>query len=136
VKLKKSELLHQGANAIIFKNAHELKEQLTPTEKILWNCLRSKRLNGLKFRRQHPVLHYIADFYCHEANLIIEIDGGIHNEPHKKESDEARTNTLKECGITVLRFTNDDIVYDLNAVLNKITSESNYKILTNNIINR
>jgi len=120
----------------IFRNANELRKELTPAEEILWNYLRCRRLNNLKFRKQHPVLRFIADFYCHEVKLIIEVDGQIHDLTSNKEHDEGRTYELSEYGITVLRFTNDDILNDLNSVLNKINFEAQRIIKANLFIKK
>jgi very-short-patch-repair endonuclease len=71
-------LLHLGALDETFSMAHTLRRSMTKSGKMLWNELNSRKLKGLKFRRQHPIHWYIADFYCHEKRLVIEIDGGIH----------------------------------------------------------
>ena len=71
-------LLHLGARDETFNTAHTLRSSMTEAEKVLWNELKSRKFQGLKFRRQHPIHWYIADFYCHEKRLVIEIDGGIH----------------------------------------------------------
>jgi len=67
-----------GASPLIFERAKELRKRMTETENILWNALRRKNRKGYKFRRQHPMSTYIADFYCHQLKLVIEIDGGYH----------------------------------------------------------
>ncbi|MBI4407562.1 MAG: endonuclease domain-containing protein [Candidatus Kerfeldbacteria bacterium] len=90
----------------------------TPAEKKLWSYLRSRRLAGLKFRRQHPVFRYIADFYCFELNLIIEVDGGIHD--YQIPHDQSRDEYLRERGYTILRFRNDRIDHDISNVLEEI----------------
>ena len=69
--------MHYSAHPLIFQKAEELRNRMTPPEEILWNYLRKNTL-GYKFRRQHPLLMYVADFYCHQLRLIIEIDGNIH----------------------------------------------------------
>ena len=93
---------------------------MTEAEVVLWNELKGRKLNGLKFRRQHPVHYYIADFYCHEKKLIIEVDGEIHQSNSAKEHDENRTAELEESGIIVLRFTNKQVLTALNKVLHDI----------------
>ena len=70
-----SENMHYGAHPFIFQKAEELRNKMTPSEEIIWNFLRKSNL-GFKFRRQHPILMYVDDFYCHKLKLIIEIDGG------------------------------------------------------------
>ena len=93
---------------------------LTKAEKILWEALRNRRLNNCKFRRQHALENYVADFYCHEAKLVIELDGGIHGEQEQKEYDRDRTSVLKEDGLKVIRFKNEEVVSNLEVVLDKI----------------
>ena len=74
----KSDDMWKGATPRIFSNAKKLRDNATDSENILWEALRNKRLDGYKFRRQHPLAIYIADFYCHELKLVIEVDGGYH----------------------------------------------------------
>jgi len=100
------------------------KHKGTPTlaETILWKELRGKRLEGYKFRRQHIIDSYIADFICIRKKLIIEVDGLIHQHPDNKLSDAARTIELNVSGFEVLRFTNEEIINNTEKVLNKILS--------------
>jgi very-short-patch-repair endonuclease len=105
-----------GATSSIFEKAKELRNNMTLAEKTLWYRLK-KSPNGLKFRRQHPVSKYIADFYCHAAKLIIEVDGDIHN--FQKDYDKGREYELNELGIKVLRFTNEE-VNNIDTVMGKI----------------
>jgi very-short-patch-repair endonuclease len=104
----------------IYKNAKELRKSMTEAEEILWKHLRNNKLNGLKFRRQHPLDIYIADFYCHQKELIIEIDGGVHDTPEQEEYDNGRTFELEEKGFKVLRFRNEEVLYDVKSVLERI----------------
>ncbi|RZK53717.1 MAG: endonuclease domain-containing protein [Pedobacter sp.] len=113
--------LFKGANAKSFEFSRELRQRQTETEIVMWECLRNRKL-GVKFRRQHPILNYIADFYCHEILLIIEIDGEIHNTKEHIEYDLNRDVALKEHNITTLRFTNDDVKNRLTIVLEKINT--------------
>jgi very-short-patch-repair endonuclease len=99
-----SDKLHRGATGEIFNFARTLRKDQTEAERILWEYLESKRLSGYKFRRQHPIKNYIADFYCHEARLVIEVDGEIHMAPDQQVYDEGRTYDLKEVGVSVIRF--------------------------------
>jgi imidazole glycerol-phosphate synthase subunit HisF len=108
-----------GASPIIFELAKKLRNNVTATEMILWGRLK-EYFPQLKFRRQHPVSVYIADFYCHSQKLIIEIDGSIHNLPGIIENDEARQKDLEELGIRVIRFTNKDILSNLETAITKI----------------
>ncbi len=104
------------------KYARELRRELTPIEAILWQRLRSRRLAGLKFRRQHPIGHFITDFYCAERKLAIEIDGDTHAEQGRY--DTSRTAWLEEQGIKVIRFNNRDVLDNLPSVLEVIKDES------------
>ena len=97
--------------------ARHLRENHTDAERRLWTHLRDQRFEGLKFRRQHPVGGYIVDFYCHEAHLVIELDGGQHGEPKIEDRDEARTARLEAMGIKVLRYWNHDVLARTEMVL-------------------
>ncbi|RDC56584.1 imidazole glycerol phosphate synthase subunit HisF [Pedobacter chinensis] len=108
-----------GASNIIFENAKQLRNTLTDSESLLWEHIKEKKL-GVKFRRQHPISFFIADFYCHEKKLVIELDGGIHNKPEAKISDDERTAILNSLGIKVIRFKNNELHKNLNQVLDKI----------------
>jgi len=112
--------LHKYAKGKIFENARALRQTSTEAEEKLWQGLRNKKLSGLKFRRQHPIDKWIADFYCHEKKLVIELDGSIHNEKEIIEYDEARTKDLKELGINVLRFRNEEVMTSMETVLKSI----------------
>ena len=115
-----SENLHKSAKPSTFKNAKSLRQNETPAEKILWQYLRNRQLNGMKFRRQHPIDKYVLDFYCHECKLAIELDGNIHDEKMNKLYDEVRTADLNDEGIHVIRFRNEEVLNDVTAVLKKI----------------
>lgn len=115
----KDNLFH-GANSKLFEFSKALRRNQTEAEEIIWQCLRNRKILNFKFRRQHPVGKYIADFYCHEAKLIIEVDGEIHNNPENQEYDQNRTDQLNEIGITVIRFTNEDVNNNLDEVINAI----------------
>ncbi|WP_345253632.1 endonuclease domain-containing protein [Flaviaesturariibacter amylovorans] len=93
----------------------------THAESMLWDALRGKALQGNKFRRQHIVGKYLADFVCLKKRLIIEVDGLIHQLPENQESDAVRTANLNILGFQVLCFTNDQILYALDSVLNEIS---------------
>src|SRR5688500_5946222 len=101
--------LHKGSIGKLFEYARDLRKNETSAEDLLWRNLRDRKLDGLKFRRQHPLDKFIADFYCHEKRLVIEVDGSVHDSRDAKESDEGRTYELKELGITVLRFRNEEV---------------------------
>jgi len=97
--------------------ANEMRSTPTSAEKHLWRYLRSKGL-GVKFRRQHVFHHFIVDFYCSEARLVIEVDGAIHD--YKVVEDGARQEFLENLGLRVLRFTNGEVLQNTAAVLQRI----------------
>lgn len=105
------------------KRARTLRKNQTEAENKLWYFLRNRRFFNLKFKRQHPIGNYIADFYCHEQLLIIEVDGGHHAEALQKEWDDERTAFLKEQGCKVIRFWNDDVFNDIEGVLEALRLE-------------
>jgi len=104
----------------IFDLCRRLRKTQTKTEKLLWACLRRKRLNGLKFRRQHPLGRYIADFYCPEVRLAIELDGTVHNLKDQKDYDELRKEMVEVHRVWVLRIRNQEIEKSIEGVLGKI----------------
>ena len=112
--------MNKGAPARNFFFSRENRKQATESEKLLWEQLRDRNLYGLKFRRQHPVSDFIADFYCDKCKLIIEIDGAYHNYIEQKQYDDGRTYELNELKITVIRFTNTEVIEDMNFVLGEI----------------
>lgn len=105
----------------ILKLCRKFRKNPTETEAWLWQCLRNHQL-GAKFRRQHPIGRYIADFYCDEHKLVIEIDGGIHLKKDQKLYDASRQEDLEGQGYRIIRFTTDEVVNDPQAVLNKISN--------------
>ncbi|HEY4147450.1 MAG TPA: endonuclease domain-containing protein [Chitinophagaceae bacterium] len=113
--------MFQGASALIFQRARELRNQTTDTEVILWMHLHGKQL-GYKFRRQHPIGNYIVDFYCHQLKLVIEADGLVHNKEEVKNNDKERQMALEGMGLRVVRFTNDEIRFNIERVLLTINS--------------
>lgn len=98
---------------------------MTEVEGILWERLRDSQLDGLRFRRQHPLGHYIADFYCHELRLVIELDGGVHHEKIQLQRDTERDALMKRNGLSVLRFDNERILKNLEGVLEAIKEHAN-----------
>ena len=118
-----------NADRLIFNNARELRKRLTHAEQVFWLRLK-ERFPGYKFRRQHPISIYVADFYCHKLKLVIEIDGSIHNSPEVKIYDEQRQKDLENLNLTVIRFTNDQIQIDdknvfkmISSIIEKVTSK-------------
>lgn len=99
--------------------ARELRREMTPAEKILWEELRANKL-GVHFRRQQVIAGFIVDFYCHRAALVVEVDGDVHD--LRKEEDERREKVLSEMGLRVVRFGNDEVMRDASrsAVVGKV----------------
>jgi very-short-patch-repair endonuclease len=104
----------------ILHNARELRKSLTDAESLLWQLLRNRRFCGFKFRRQHPAGRFILDYYCHDALLAIELDGGGHADANQQEYDAERTKELYGAGIRELRFWNNDVLKNTESVLEKI----------------
>jgi very-short-patch-repair endonuclease len=103
------ETLHIGTKEMNFENAKRMRRNPTHGESILWAELRNRKLLNYKFRRQHPLSNYIADFYCHELKLVIELDGEYHTNDDVKQQDKKRTEHLREFDITVYRLTNQEL---------------------------
>jgi len=105
--------------------ARELRKRSTMEERIIWKRLRGGHFSGFKFRRQHPINHYIADFICIERALIVELDGGHHGNDEKLNYDAKRDAELRTMGYRILRFPNRDVKLNLDGVLNTILAELN-----------
>ncbi len=101
--------------------AKENRSQMTDAENLLWYHLRQGKL-GARFRRQHIIGDYIVDFICLKQKLIIEIDGGYHQEATQRTEDKTRQNWLESMGYKVLRFTNEDIFHDIESVITTINN--------------
>ena len=106
-----------GAKAAIFANAKLLRDNMTPAENRMWGFLKENQF-GVRFKPQHPIDIFIADFYCHKLKLVIEIDGEIHEK--QKEYDADRTSELLQHNIEIIRFTNAEVMYSIDRVLEKI----------------
>lgn len=110
----------------ITQTVRDLRKRQTPAEAKLWQALRNRKLCGKKFLRQQPIIFeldgnrrfFVADFYCHEAKLVIEVDGGIHET--QKEYDKLRTHIINTLGIRVIRFKNEEVIHSLKDTLAKI----------------
>ena len=113
--------MFDGANHLIFANAKLLRKNMTAAETVLWMYLKAG-VNDYKFRRQHPIGIYIADFYCHKAKLVIEIDGNIHHLDEVKQNDKEKETYLINNGYSVVRFTNKEVMAQAETVLEKIKS--------------
>jgi very-short-patch-repair endonuclease len=103
-------------------NARALRKNATDAERILWSELRDHRLNGASFRRQVPIANYIADFMCHAAKLVIELDGGQHFSDDAEQADAARSAVIEARGFRVLRFSNHDVMTNRAGVLETIAA--------------
>jgi very-short-patch-repair endonuclease len=121
--------MYFGAKPDLFELAKEMRKNPTETERILWNILRKYRKKGFLFSQQHPIYIFIADFYCHKIKLVIEVDGAVHFNAESLEHDDGRSGVMENFGITVIRFTNDQVLYNqatvithINEVMLKLTS--------------
>ena len=109
-----------GLTAEYLAFVRQLRRDQTDAEKLLWYSLRHRQLCGLKFRRQYPVAPYVLDFYCHAYKLCVELDGGQHYENTGIQHDEQRQAVLTSHGIRTLRFSNHDVLQNLEGVLLQI----------------
>jgi len=114
------ENMFYGANSFVFQRAEELRNRMTPSEEILWKSIHINQWK-LKFRRQHPIANWVVDFYCHPIKLVIEVDGDVHEAEDVKRNDGEREKYLKNLGLTVLRFKNEDIFKNRKSVLERIS---------------
>lgn len=108
-----------GADGHLFAMARQLRLHETEAEKLLWSRLCNKQL-GVKFRRQHPIYNYVVDFYCHSGRLVIEVDGLVHSTREAELNDKVRTQAFTEFNIEVMRFTNDEVLFEMETVLHKV----------------
>ena len=114
-----------GAGRNTFQKAHFLISKMTDAEMVLWSRLKNRNIFKVKFRRQHPVDIFVLDFYCHEIKLAIEVDGRIHLKKEIQEYDEGRSHDIEKSGIKMLRFTNEQILNNLNEVQTTILNTIN-----------
>ncbi len=103
--------------------SRQLRRKSTDAERLLWSKIRRRQIKNYQFFRQKPIGNYIVDFYCKDAKLIIEIDGGQHYEDKNIKKDKVRGEKLRKLGLRVMRFTNLDILKNIDNVVNKIYSE-------------
>jgi very-short-patch-repair endonuclease len=106
------------------ERSRDLRQRQTYAENKLWQAIRGGRLDGLKFRRQHPIGSYFADFACEKARLVIELDGGIHEDDDQASYDLIRQREIESLGWLVLRFVNDEVVKDLPKVLDAVKTQA------------
>jgi very-short-patch-repair endonuclease len=114
----KNIITHQSIHPELQKRAKEMRRNMTPAERKLWQHLRANRLEGFHFRRQQIIDRFIVDFYCHAADLVIEVDGGSHLE--QEAYDQERDAYLAEHGLKVLRFLNTEVEKEMESVLTAI----------------
>jgi very-short-patch-repair endonuclease len=114
----KNIVIGQRVDVAKVQRAKELRRDMTPAERLLWQHLRGNRLGGFHFRRQQVIDGFIVDFYCHAAGLIVEVDGDVHQE--RTEYDEQRDQLLTARGLRILRFKNEACIQDVESVLASI----------------
>ncbi len=110
--------MYFGAKPATFEMANRLRKQMTPAEMMLWERLKNKQICNVRFRRQHPIDLFIADFFCFAAKLVVEVDGAVH--AAQKEYDIGRTAEMERYGIEVTRFSNDEIENNIEMVVRNI----------------
>ena len=115
----------KGATPSTFGKAKSLRNNMTLAENKVWEILKDRSKTSYKFRRQHPIANYIADFYCHELQLIIEIDGEYHNTDEQQQKDKEREEVLKFNGLRMIRCTNSDIKNDIAKFEQKLLFDIN-----------
>jgi very-short-patch-repair endonuclease len=106
-----------GADSTTLRTAAILRKNMTLSEILLWKRLKDRKIFKSRFRRQHPVGMFIVDFYCHEYKLVIEVDGEVHNDREVIEYDLGRSAELNKFGLKVIRFTNDEVIYNIDSVI-------------------
>ena len=111
-----------GADSLIFEHAKINRATPTAAEEHLWEHYLRHKPEGFKFRRQHPLNLYIADFYCHRVKLIIELDGSVHDSPEAQQADRERQDYLESQGLTILRFRNEEVMENIQSVMSRIRS--------------
>jgi very-short-patch-repair endonuclease len=118
----------QKINGDKLEIAHKLRKMPTPSEKKLWAHLRDNKIKGIKFRRQQVIEGFIVDFFCHQAKLVVEVDGGIHENDGQKIYDEHRRCVFKARGLLEIRLGNDEIMNNIKNVINAIEQTVNNRI--------
>jgi very-short-patch-repair endonuclease len=111
-----------SAKGDLFQKARMLRKHQTEAEKFLWARLRGNQLQGFRFKRQHPISFYIADFYCHKAKLVIELDGQYHTANNQRTYDGNRDELMSGFGLKVLRFTDEEVMENIDSVVETISN--------------
>jgi len=114
-----------GAKKNIFLRALELRNNMTIAEKILWKELKKKEIFKARFKSQHPIDIFVVDFYCHKYRLAIEVDGEIHQKQDVLEYDDGRTHDIEKLGIKIIRFTNKEVIDNIESVIDRVLLEIN-----------
>jgi very-short-patch-repair endonuclease len=111
------------------EDSRKLRKNMTPSESLLWEHLRNRKCGGFKFRRQQVIEGFIADFYCEQPQIVVEVDGGIHDDADAKKNDAHRETVFRARGITTIRFQNDQVNRHIESVVDQIAAacESNRK---------
>ena len=121
----------QPYNKNLKQPSRDLRNNMTDAEKLLWSKLRNNQILGLQFYRQKPLLNFIVDFYCPAANLVIECDGGQHFTDEGLEADRVRDEILVELGLVVLRFSNRQVLTEIDDVIELIFQTAQSRIPLN-----
>jgi very-short-patch-repair endonuclease len=108
--------------------ARALRRQATPAERVLWKRLRNRKVAGLKFRRQQIIEGFIADFFCEDAKLVIEVDGGVHGEPEQQTVDAHRKNVFAGRGLFTLRLSNEAVLQNITETIDLISTVAQKRI--------
>jgi len=120
LRVGRSSNMFYGALPILFELAGKLRDRQTEAELFLWSQLDNLKYLNVRFKRQHPILYFVADFYCHKAKLIIEVDGGYHDIPEQYLYDKEREHELEDLGLKVIRFTNEQVLFEIENSLKVI----------------
>ena len=121
---------HAAVNTRQRRRAKLLRRTMTRAETLLWRYIKAHRIDGLGFRRQVPIRGYIADFVCHAARLVVELDGETHNFESRQKSDAVRDRWFASEGFRVLRFTNEEVLRNLEGVVETIRREASERMAT------
>ena len=125
---------HKRFDNLVKQTARKLRKEQTKSEAVLWQLLRDRKLQNKKFLRQYPIVFnwegkkrfFVADFYCHEARLVVELDGDVHIQ--RKDHDKARDRIMKSMGIKVIRISNEDVASNVRRVISSIAEQLNRTI--------
>ena len=125
---------HKRFDDLVRRTARQLRKEQTKSEAVIWQLLRDRKLHNKKFLRQYPIVFnwegkkrfFVADFYCHEALLVVELDGGVHVQ--RKDHDKARDRIMKSMGIKVIRISNEAVASNVRRVISSIAEQLNRTI--------